>query len=529
MHLKQRGMKTWTTCFLLVFCMAVFGADDRIQRERLPDGVEHSYCNGSNPHSSRFFQWFQQVYNVDIPTNTSAPFGASAALLVGVSRYKNLSPQLPYVTNDLVAIRDFLISKSGFDDVYVVRDEFVNRDLIEKYIKSILPERVGKHGRILFYFSGHGADGGGRTGYMQFADAAEGQLWGPNVLPITAVTDWSNEVQVKHMLFLLDCCASGLGFSSKAGGEGSARLLLNTLSGDGSRCVLTAGTVEEKTFALAARESSGNGVFTRAFISSFDHTQGESAQRGILTIADVFAAVQKEIASFSAVSGNKVHPRLWQLQEADYRGTFVFPDPRVESAALDEQQAKLLNIPLKAKGADVGKLVSETGIIQFTSYVHGSVLIDGVELGRIASGDTRQYLYQKLGKRRLELKATKGFVLDVEVKKGEVVEVFVTPETDRIVQSPIATYSGTPKGSFKFDLPRTSGDVYIDGLKVGYLHENEQMLIENLTAGEHEYIIRPKNATNRITAKFVVEPGKTTQTVDFRPSPPTNLRIVAGP
>lgn len=87
---------------------ALAAASQDISRETLPDGVEHWF----RPERSRpwFFDLVEKVFNILLPDKDALPFHRSVAFLVGVSEYENLRPQLPFVKNDLVALREYTAS-----------------------------------------------------------------------------------------------------------------------------------------------------------------------------------------------------------------------------------------------------------------------------------------------------------------------------------------------------------------------------------------------------------------------------------
>jgi uncharacterized caspase-like protein len=300
-------------------------ATGQVRNERLTDGVEHWYRTGASAPSYLMTR-LRELYRVVSPKGAE-PFGKSIALVVGVGSYRFISPQLPSVHNDVIEMRDFLLKRAGFDEVYVATDDIVNRDMIEQYIKDVLVSRANRNDRLLFYYSGHGADNHGRTGYMQFGGAKAGQFYGPQVLAINTVVDWSREIPLQHVLFILDSCASGLAFSAKSGSKDSGSLLLRALSGNGSRTVLTAGTADEAVYALEGRQNLGNSVFTKALLDSFESEVREN--HGLITISELFSGLEREVAKFRAGDQQKaMTPRMWSLQETEYRGTFVSQSER---------------------------------------------------------------------------------------------------------------------------------------------------------------------------------------------------------
>jgi Caspase domain len=307
------------------------------KREQLSDGVERWYFPVPENGESYLTRKFEEMYNIVVPKSTQ-PFDKSIAFLAGVSKYQNLAPQLPSVHNDIIEMRDLLLNSAGFDEVYVAENDVVSRDLIEQYIKGTIARKMGKNDRLLFYYSGHGGDNQGKTGYMLFGRARRGEFWGPQVLAIDALSDWSRELQVQHILFIVDSCASGLAFTAKLGPDTTDKLLLQTLSGNGSRTVLTAGTADEATYAMEDRRHLGNGVFTRSLIDAFQARR--MSGMALITISDLFSSVEKYMARFRATEGKATTPRMWPLQEGDYRGTFVFLNTKAGAAHLTGEQAR---------------------------------------------------------------------------------------------------------------------------------------------------------------------------------------------
>lgn len=300
-----------------------------IRHEQFEDGVEHWYRINKN-NTPWFFQQIENVSNI-IFSYRKLPFGKSTAFLVGVSKYYYLSPQLPFVKNDLEDMRNFLLMKGGFDEVYVISNETVNRDLIEEYIRNKIPRLLKPEDRFLFYYSGHGGDNKGKTGYMQFSEAQPGNFVGPQVLAINDVDDWCSEININHMLFIFDCCASGLVFATRGNNDSAYNKIIATLSRNGSRSVITAGTADEKTFEVKLSNGRGNGVFTRAFLNAIETGKADQEQDGFITIDEIMAQIKQEIAYFAVSNERSISPRMWELDPNNYRGTFVFLNPEARA------------------------------------------------------------------------------------------------------------------------------------------------------------------------------------------------------
>jgi hypothetical protein len=502
-------------CFLLTFFSASLCAQVEIKKEVLPDGVEHWYAPALPNGESYFIQKLEEVYHVVFPPKDVLAFGKSFAFLVGVSKYKYLSPQLPSVRHDVEAMRDFLLYKAGFDEVYIVTDDAVNRDLIEHYIKAILPSKMQKNDRLLFYYSGHGGDNQGNTGYLLFGNAQKGQFYGNEVFEISSLTNWGYELKAPHLLIILDSCASGLGIASKSGSSDSGRMLLQTLSGNGSRTILTAGTASEKTYAEEGREKTGNSFFTKALLDAFESRSQYDQKSGFITINDLFADVEKEMALFRVTYGKSTTPRMWPLQELDYRGTFVFLNPRATAAHLTGEQAQALGIKIAAKGegGDVTAVVSAgMGTIEVRPKKSGNFFIDDVNMGYVEQDKMGQFPLQPSGKHKVRV--DDGEPLEVVVFNGDVAHLNIG------YSNPLDKSPQAPTGIVVVHSKRKEpGDVFVDGYQVGQTEKEGDYQFPDILEGSHE--IRVKFARAATTEIKYVTRGRTTDVVV--PAPPTGV------
>ena len=142
--------------------------------------------------------WWKLLLANLIKPAQSLPFGRSIAFLTGVSQYESLSPRaLPAVENDLTDLRNYLLTKGGFDTVYEARNSAVTRNLIEQYMKYEFTSQrslLGKDDRLLFYYSGHGADQQGKLGYLQFTTAKSGEFFRNDTLAVADFQQMSKVV-----------------------------------------------------------------------------------------------------------------------------------------------------------------------------------------------------------------------------------------------------------------------------------------------------------------------------------------------
>jgi len=506
-----------TSAIVLSVILALLSHPAQAQnKEKLSDGVEHYYFPATANGDSYLSKLFSQMYDVVFTPKSVRPFGRSVAFLAGVPQYHNLSPQLPSVHNDLAQMRDFLLNDAHFDEVYVAEGDLVSRDLIEGYMKGTLPEKMQKNDRLLFYYSGHGGDNNGGTGYMLFSKAEKGKFWGNDVLAVDSLKDWSQELPVQHVLFLLDSCSSGLGIVPK-GDQDAHVLLLQTLGGNGSRTIITAGTANEATYAEDTRGKIGNSFFTKALLNAFKSRSLADQKDGFITITDLYAGIQNEMAKFRAEYGKSTTPRLTTLQDADYRGTFVFLNPQTTAATLTDEQAKAMGVRVVAKGATDDATLNEigAGIIEVHSVNAGSLALDGTESGFIAPDETRQFLRQRAGAHRVELKGAVMDTKEVNVESGGIAYAYFG------LKSPIDTTGKLPVGGLEVQSTHDlSGDVYLDNFNVGKLEQNSALLVQKIIVGIHEY--RIVGATQSEVKKAEIRAGQITRVV-AAPAPPTGL------
>lgn len=448
------------------------------------------------------------------------PFRRSVAFLAGVGRYDYLKPQLPFVESDLTELRTFLLSDGGFDTVFEVRNDKVRRSLIEDYMVnkfSVESRQLGKDDRLLFYYSGHGADKEGVVGYLQFSKATQGNFAGDEVLPVRQFQEWAKFNVAKHLLIILDACASGLAVSAQ--GEASQEALLNALSGEGSGFLLTAGTGDQKAWQVQFYRK-GYSVFTRALLDALRDGAAAPDSTGLLTINEVEAHARKYIGQFEAEEGHRMDPQLWPLSRRNgwAKGTFVFLNAKARNPQIPQRYAGLLTAELK--GGNDRAVTSRVGIIEVFSPAQGILYIDGQAMGYVLSGQTRQFLQQAAGEHQVELKGTVSETREVIVKNGAIAHAVFG------VRSPIDTTGTVPAGTLVFEaIEGSTGEVYIDSERVGHLEKNGRLPVTNVTVGTHIYRIDGPEGQGSTSSPVQVEAGQT-KYISIRPNPPTNLKAI---
>jgi uncharacterized caspase-like protein len=339
-----------------------------ITTKRLPDGVwQFDRISDNKP---KFWDRVFDLYRLK-PINAQ-PFRRSVAFLVGVGNYSNF-PQLPFVNDDLTEFRNFLLTDAGFDTVFELRDASVTRSLIEDYMVNKFGNEspyLSRDDRLLFYYSGRAQDK--HSGFLQFSHAKANILSGDDVLPVSQFREWAKINVAKHLLVVLDACVSGSIFET-LGGPSTVDGLLNTLSGQGSGFLLTAGTA----FQLR-NEQKGYSIFTHALLDALRYGSSDSQSRDFLTVEEVFARVQRNIAQFELTTGLRMNPQLIALDRyaGRVKGTFVFLNPialtpktrdvarYLELRIMDIQQRPIGGLEIGTKGGASTAVSARSGVVR---------------------------------------------------------------------------------------------------------------------------------------------------------------------
>jgi tetratricopeptide (TPR) repeat protein len=162
------------------------------------------------------------------------------ALVVGVDAYEHW-PHLANATTDAKGVADALEQKYG---AYVRRLENseATTKRIEEVIKNVLRQEVEADDLVVFYFAGHGQTerlgNDVEHGFLVPVDAREDNV--ADLMPLQDVTAWTEYLNCRHVLYILDACFSG--FAGQAGGvtrRGGAHE---------ARIAISAGTAEQAVF-----------------------------------------------------------------------------------------------------------------------------------------------------------------------------------------------------------------------------------------------------------------------------------------
>ncbi|MCC9168640.1 cadherin-like domain-containing protein [Pontibacter harenae] len=342
----------YITLVLTLACTLCYG-QEKIHYITLKDGVKCYYIPNRKSSFQKAWEMVSDIYNstfYDAP-----PFGKTVAFLTGVSNYNYLKP-LPKVETDIIKFTKFLLLKGGVDTVYVAFDRVASPELVSYYMMDRFRTTLSPDDRLIFLYSGHAEDLDGNTGYMQFINAQPGKF-ASNVLKISDTKEWSRINKIKHILFIIDACTSGLAFEDKGGSYEDK--LLTTMSGEGSRTVLTAGTHKQKT---------PDGLFMSALLNAFEKNYKDK----IITTESLYADLRKYVNKYNAQNDRNITPRKIELE--NYTGTFIFINANKTEATVKHDKINLTAVP-KGKGDNLN-LPPEATNQKFSTTINNELTFD---------------------------------------------------------------------------------------------------------------------------------------------------------
>ena len=230
------------------------------------------------------------------------------ALVIGVSEYESDAfPSLERAAADAESMARVLAADFGFaeENVHLLTRGNATQDALEEALEDWVasPSRVGPHDLVVVYFAGHGVtrDLGerGQRGYLVPTDGRANPdgtpVWG-SLISMNDLEDVSEAIPAKHVLFVLDCCFSGLAI------DRSPLRVAPGLSGR-ARQVLTAGAADQAV--LDSGGNDGHSVFTGALL---DGLGGKADVDGddVLTFGELAFYVTRDV---ERKTGHRQTPR----------------------------------------------------------------------------------------------------------------------------------------------------------------------------------------------------------------------------
>ncbi len=201
-------------------------------------------------------------------------YNKSYAVIIGIDRYKNFSPdrQLKNAVKDASGVEAALRKQYRFDKIFTLHDEEATRDNIMRLLTSELPKAIGKDDALFLFWAGHGNQektDDGDLGYLIPYDGSSDGIYG-NITMSQLKDDISRAIPAKHVFYAFDACYSGLLTSRSVDKKVSRDLAyLKNITKERVRQVLTAGSKGQEALDGGPR---GYSVFTGRLIEVLEAT-----------------------------------------------------------------------------------------------------------------------------------------------------------------------------------------------------------------------------------------------------------------
>ncbi|GEM_PF-5466991 len=261
------------------------------------------------------------------------PYEKSYALVIGVNEYQYITPSLQFSVVDAKKIVNYLENQAGFDEIIMLSDRQAIKAKIQEMMEHYYPQKLTPKDRLLFYYSGHATTRKLRhdkeQGYLLLSGTQTNNFY-HEVISMDDIRKWSDALVAKDVLFVLDCCFSGLAgveeredISNKfppINTQAGLEVFIQSLSSASSRYLLAAGTESEKSFGSA--EWNG-GLFTAAILTGLNG-EADWWNDKIITVHELYAFLRKNVPIHAKKFGRNLTPKISNLGDLNDNGEFFF-------------------------------------------------------------------------------------------------------------------------------------------------------------------------------------------------------------
>jgi len=234
------------------------------------------------------------------------------AVLIGINTYLYW-PGLEFSVNDANAMESYL-KKHGYRIIKLLNQEATRANIL-KTIGYSVPNTVNENDSVLIYFAGHGHTesliDGNKEGYIIPVDANTEDPF-LSAISMQQLKSIVNRTKAKHILFLMDSCYSGMGFTRSAGISKNDNEYIRKVSSYRAVQMITAGGMNEQVL-----EEKGHGVFTQALLDGLSG-KADFDKDGFITGSELGTFIKPEV---TRKSNNKQTPNFGRFEG---EGEFIF-------------------------------------------------------------------------------------------------------------------------------------------------------------------------------------------------------------
>jgi hypothetical protein len=253
------------------------------------------------------------VSKVEPSEHRKAIYSKSLAIVIGINNYEKW-PVLEFAAADAKAIKQRL-HETGFDHITTILNEEATQRRILTELFSELPEKVGHHDRVVFYFAGHGqteeSPEGDKMGYIIPVDG-DMSNYSSTAISMEQIRSISRRIPAKHILYVMDSCYSGLGLNRSAGVSPKISDYVRKVASMRVVQIITAGGKGEQV-----QEKRGHGLFTTYFLRALDG-EADINRDNVVTGTELGAYLRPTVSNASNQAQTPLYGRL------EGEGEFLF-------------------------------------------------------------------------------------------------------------------------------------------------------------------------------------------------------------
>jgi peptidoglycan/xylan/chitin deacetylase (PgdA/CDA1 family)/uncharacterized caspase-like protein len=309
----------------------------------------------------RFATWDGTEFSVDQKANAqvektkqnniSSDYQNSWAIVIGINDYAKW-PKLQYAVQDAKAIRETLVNRLGFsnDKVLTLSDgEATRNNILALFHDKLGHAQLKKDDRVFIFFAGHGAtrklSSGRNLGYIIPVDSDPEQL-SVDAIPMTDLQNIAENLDAKHVFFVMDACYSGLGLTR---GGGSSAFLRENAKRLG-RQMLTAGGADQ---LVADGGPNGHSIFTWTLLQALNGKADLNGDNLITAtelaayIAPAVSSVSQQTPAFGSLPGSEGGEFIFELKK-EGEGEFLNANTNQLSSEAIALNSKINEATIKA-------------------------------------------------------------------------------------------------------------------------------------------------------------------------------------
>lgn len=262
------------------------------------------------------------------PPTLRTYYEKSWALVIGINDYGARQNPLFNAANDAQGMAQTL-TRHGFGEVHTLYDSQATQHAIMTWLRNELPRRTQRNDRVVIFFAGHGVTQsgpqGGKRGYLIPHD---GRSYA-DYIDMAELQRVCAMVSAKHILFLLDCCFSGVAAIAARSTPEPPPMLINDaflarMTSLGAWQILTAGATDEPTADSGAQP--GHSAFTSALLAGLAGGADFNQDR-LITATDLAAFVKPQVTRETAVTNRRGQTPFFNYLAGSELGDFVFVVP----------------------------------------------------------------------------------------------------------------------------------------------------------------------------------------------------------